>query len=182
MALRLVAVVLLALLVGGCGGRAVGRPGPTDTTTDGPLGAADGVIADDAGISPFDTGLPAIAKLDAGLLDAVQKAATDAAAKGITMRVTSGWRSKAYQQQLLDDAVRTYGGMNEARKHVATPDASHHITGKAVDIGPTNADDWLQRHGADYGLCQAYANEMWHFELVVAPGLTCPQPLPDAAS
>jgi D-alanyl-D-alanine carboxypeptidase len=174
MALRLVAVVLPALLVGGCAGS-------TGTATDGPLGAADGVIAGDAGISPFDTGQPAIAKLDARLLDAVQQATTDAAAKGITVRVTSGWRSKAYQQQLLDDAVRTYGSMAEARKHVSTPDASHHITGKAVDIGPTNADDWLQQHGADYGLCQAYRNEMWHFELLVAPGSTCPQPLADAA-
>ena len=28
---------------------------------------------------------------------------------------------------------------------------------------PTDADDWLIQHGSDYGLCQTYANEMWHF-------------------
>lgn len=51
----------------------------------------------------------------------------------------------------------------------------------AVDLGPTDADDWIGRHGAEYGLCQAYANEMRHFESLTEPGGECPPPLPDAA-
>jgi D-alanyl-D-alanine carboxypeptidase len=64
---------------------------------------------------------------------------------------------------------------------VNTPELSAHVTGDAVDIGPTDADSWLSQHGADYGLCQIYANEMWHFELATEPGGTCPAQLPDSA-
>ena len=48
---------------------------------------------------------------------------------------------------------------------MATPEASEHVKGEAVDLGPWAADDWLARHGAAYGLCRIYANEAWHFEL-----------------
>jgi LAS superfamily LD-carboxypeptidase LdcB len=146
-----------------------------------PLGDADGVIPDNGSVSPFDTSRAAIRNLDPALLAAVQQTARDAQAHGIAVKVTSGWRSKAYQQQLLDDAVHKYGSLEQARQFVNTPDKSTHVTGKAVDLGPTDADDWVNRHGAEYGLCQAYSNEMWHFELLTKAGGQCPQPLPDAA-
>jgi D-alanyl-D-alanine carboxypeptidase len=159
-----------ALLVSACG-----------TSAAAPLGDGDGVIADNNSISPFDTSRAAIRNLDPALLAAVQQAARDAQERGITVKITSGWRSRSYQQQLLDDAVRKYGTLAAARQYVNTPDKSTHVTGKAVDIGPTDADDWVNRHGADYGLCQAYSNEMWHFELLTKPGGQCPPQLPDAA-
>ncbi|WP_188305633.1 M15 family metallopeptidase [Streptomyces sp. CBMA123] len=90
------------------------------------------------------------------------------------MSVTSGWRSKAYQQRLLDKAVEKYGSLERARQFVNTPEKSAHVAGKAVDLGPTNADYWLIQHGARCGLCQVYSNEVWHFELLTAPGGTCP--------
>jgi hypothetical protein len=34
-----------------------------------------------------------------------------------------------------------------------------------VDIGPSDAEAWLSEHGAEYGLCQIYSNEPWHYEL-----------------
>ena len=132
-------------------------------------------------VDPFDDGHPAIAGLRSGLRVALQDAARDAEARGIDMWVTSGRRSTAYQQELLDQAVARYGSLAEALRYVASPDTSSHVTGDAVDLGPTQADDWMIRHGADYGLCQTYANEMWHFELATAPGGTCPAPRPDAA-
>lgn len=138
----------------------------------------DGEITDD--ITPFDTGYPAINKLDTALLVAAQKAATDARGR-VEFMVTSGWRSKAYQQRLLDEGVEKYGSLEEARKFVNTPEKSAHVSGKAIDIGPTRADDWLIQHGSDYGLCQAYSNEMWHFELLTSPGGECPAPLPNSA-
>jgi hypothetical protein len=58
---------------------------------------------------------------------------------------------------------------------------SHHVTGHAVDIGPVDAASWLVQHGSDYGLCQVYANELWHFELVTTPGGQCRPLLPDAS-
>ena len=37
--------------------------------------------------------------------------------------------------------------------------------GDAVDIGQSDATAWLSEHGAEYGLCQTYSNEPWHYEL-----------------
>jgi zinc D-Ala-D-Ala carboxypeptidase len=48
---------------------------------------------------------------------------------------------------------------------VATADTSRHVSGNAVDIGPFDATAWLSHHGAEYGLCQIYRNEPWHYEL-----------------
>lgn len=131
--------------------------------------------------TPFDTGHPAIANLEPALLQAVQQAATDAREDGVELLVTSGWRSAEEQQRLLDDAVDEYGSLEAASRFVKTPDESTHVSGTGVDIGPTDADDWLVRHGSRYGLCQTYANEMWHFELMTTPGGRCPPPLTDAS-
>ncbi|WP_426242788.1 M15 family metallopeptidase [Nocardioides sp. LHG3406-4] len=147
-------------------------------------GRASGVDSPGRGgpLTPFDVDRPAIARLDAGLLRAVQAAARDAEDDGIAFVVTSGWRSRAHQERLFAEAVTTYGSVQEASRFVAAPDASAHVTGHAVDIGPTDADSWLSQHGARYGLCQTFANEMWHFELAATPGGVCPVMLPDGSS
>lgn len=146
----------------------------------GPLGDDDGFIESGESISPFADELPAIAKLDPALREAMQAAAEAALADGFEFVVTSGWRSERYQQALFDEAVAEYGS-TEARRLVATSTTSAHVTGQAVDIGYTDANSWLSQHGADYGLCQIYANEMWHFELATTPGGECPPQLPDAS-
>ena len=89
----------------------------------------------------------------------------DAAKAGIEIGVNSGWRSREYQKQLFRDAVAKYGSQKEAARWVATPDASSHVSGDAVDIGPSRAAAWLSKHGAQYGLCRIYRNEPWHYEL-----------------
>ncbi|MET8159112.1 M15 family metallopeptidase [Sphaerisporangium sp. NPDC005289] len=191
----LAAVSLAAVTAGAgvaaftCGARCVAAvPGGTEIgrsirewSADPPLGAADGVVPDGGRLSPFDAGQPAVANLDPELLRAVRRAAKDAAREGVGVFLTTGWRSRAYQRRLLDEAIAKYGSEREAARYVATPERSRHVTGHAVDIGPTDADDWLSRHGARYGLCQMFANEMWHFELATTPGGTCPEMRPDAA-
>jgi hypothetical protein len=149
------------------------------TTSSGSTGVDGGEIPD--GAATLDDDLPAIAGLDPALADAVRQAAADAAADDIDFWVTSGWRSPAFQQSLLDQAVRKHGSLGEARKVVATPEKSAHVSGEAVDIGPTEGDYWLIQHGTDYGLCQVYSNEIWHFELLTEPGGTCPPMLDGAA-
>jgi zinc D-Ala-D-Ala carboxypeptidase len=58
---------------------------------------------------------------------------------------------------------------------VATPATSPHVSGDAVDVGPSAAAAWLSEHGAAYGLCQIYGNEPWHYELrPEAVTRTCP--------
>ncbi len=141
----------------------------------------DGSLADGQILTPFDVANPAVGRLDPHLLDAVQQAATAAAADGITLTITSGWRSPEFQQRLLDDAVATYGSFAAARQYVQTPEASKHVIGEAVDVGGLGADQWLIANGARFGLCQIYANELWHFELATDPGGACPPLLPNAA-
>lgn len=145
------------------------------------LGIAAPVPAARADVTPFDVTDPTIARLDPALLAAVQNAATAAAADGITMTITSGWRSPEFQQQLLDDAVATYGSLAAARQYVQTPQGSRHVVGEAVDVGGQGADQWLITNGPRFGLCQIYANEVWHFELAADPDGNCPPLLPDAA-
>jgi D-alanyl-D-alanine carboxypeptidase len=127
------------------------------------LGEAGGAVPD--GTTVFDGEVPGVAKLDPGLLGALRRAATDAADDGVEFVVDSGWRSPAYQEQLLREAVSKYGSEEEAARWVATATTSAHVSGRAVDIGPSDAAAWLSGHGAAYGLCQIYGNEPWHYEL-----------------
>jgi len=127
------------------------------------LGEADGAVPD--GATVFDDELPGVANLDSDLLGALRQAATDAADDGVEFFVDSGWRSPEYQEQLLHEAVSKYGSEEEAARWVATPNMSAHVSGDAVDIGQFDATAWLSEHGAEYGLCQIYSNEPWHYEL-----------------
>ena len=79
-------------------------------------------------------------------------------------------------------AVVTYGSRKKAARWVATPSTSAHVSGDAVDIGPSDAQAWLSEHGAEYGLCQTYINEPWHYELrLEATHHGCPTPYADPA-
>jgi D-alanyl-D-alanine carboxypeptidase len=169
-------MLVIALAALGCGAK-----GPTERASTGLLHVlTTGHVG--AGVSgPFDTGRATIRNLDPHLLAALQDATRDAQGDGVKLVVTSGWRSRAHQQRLFDEAVRKYGSVGEALRYVSTPNTSAHVTGDAVDIGPTEGDRWLRRHGAAYGLCQIYANEIWHYELATTPGGRCPDLLPDAS-
>jgi D-alanyl-D-alanine carboxypeptidase len=129
----------------------------------GALGEADGAVPD--GATVFEDGIPGVANLDAELLGALRQAATEAVDEGVELLVDSGWRSRKYQRRLLREAVSEYGSKEEAARWVATPRTSPHVSGDAVDIGPSDATAWLSEHGAKYGLCQIYGNEPWHYEL-----------------
>lgn len=156
---------------------------PADALSIGP-GAVDttgGWLPDGTMISPFDTANPILSQLDPALLQAVQDAARAAEAQGVPLMVTSGWRSRGFQQRLFDNAVQTYGSVDAAAALVATPEVSRHVTGQAIDIGPVEADRWLIANGRQFGLCQIYANEIWHFELAADVNGTCPPLLPNAA-
>jgi D-alanyl-D-alanine carboxypeptidase len=140
-----------------------GDHGGTTTEADGAVTEADGALPD--GVTVFDDRYPGVTNLDPDLLRALREAATAAAEDGINFYVNSGWRSPEYQDQLLREAVAEYGSEEEAARWVATADTSPHVSGDAVDIGHSDAAAWLSGHGAEYGLCQIYRNEPWHYEL-----------------
>ncbi|GHH44992.1 M15 family metallopeptidase [Streptomyces candidus] len=150
--------------------------GPAERPGSGPraaAGRADGVVPE--GVTVFDDTFPAVSRLDPDLRKALRRAARDAADAGVEFHVNSGWRSPAYQNRLLREAVSKYGSEEEASRWVASAATSPHVSGDAVDIGRSGATRWLSRHGAAYGLCQIYGNEPWHYELrTEAVGSTCP--------
>ena len=185
----LVAVVAIAAALGhqSAGSSSSTTPAATDPASAAPapradlrrpLGEADGAVPE--GTTVFDDEVPGVANLDPALLAALRRAASDAARDGVSFVVDSGWRSPAYQEHLLRQAVATYGSERAAARWAATPATSAHVSGDAVDLGPADGRDWLSRNGAAYALCRIYGNEPWHFELrpeAAAGG--CPPPYRD---
>jgi hypothetical protein len=141
------------------------------------LGALGGVLAEATGSAPR----PSPTALDPDLQARFDEAAAAAAAEGVTLQITSGWRSAAEQQAIVEQTVQQYGSADEAHRFVLPPERSAHVQGLAIDVGPVAGAAWLDAHGAAYGLCRTYANETWHFEPVIAPGGTCPAMRPDSS-
>lgn len=109
-------------------------------------------------------------------------AAMDAAeADDIEMSLTSGYRTCDYQQGLFEEKVDEYGSVEEASVWALPPDESNHVKGVALDVGPGPAADWLEAHGAQFGLCRTMSWEWWHFEFNQewADSGACPEPAPE---
>jgi LAS superfamily LD-carboxypeptidase LdcB len=105
--------------------------------------------------------------------------AARAAAKleGVTLYISSGFRTLERQRYLFNRALKRHGSYEEAVKWVAPAEISRHPRGLAMDINyprdPMGAK-WLEIYGYRYGLCRVFENEWWHFEAVIVPGETCP--------
>lgn len=131
------------------------------------------------GVAP--TGVGDLAGLQPAVRRAVDRAVAAAAADGVELRVTSGWRSAEHQRRLHEAAVVKYGSRERARRWVLPPEESQHVRGGAVDFGPEAGAAWLDEHGVRFGLCRRYDNEPWHFELLAAAkGSDCPPREPHA--
>ncbi len=174
------AVAAAVLTLAGCATAGASDGGKSGTglpvTRLTPLGDDDGFVPEGEGLDPAED-VPALSGLDPDLLAAVREAAGAALEEdGIEVLVTSGWRSERYQRFLLESAVGVYGSEEEAARWVASPEDSSHVTGAAVDVGRTDAAYWFAQHGARFGLCQTYANEVWHYELTVEPCRSRPAP------
>ena len=106
--------------------------------------------------------------------------AAQAAAKkeGLSLQITSGYRSLSRQKYLFDQAIKKYGSYKDAAKWVSPPEISHHPLGLAIDVNyPKNPETakWLEINGYKFGLCRVFKNEWWHFEGNIAPGWKCPK-------
>ena len=111
-------------------------------------------------------------------------AAQSAAKKvGVTLAITSGFRSYSTQAGLFKEALKKYGSVAAASKWVLPPELSHHVLGLALDINYPNdpkSTKWLELNGSKFGICRVYTNEWWHFEGATAPGGRCPKLVADA--
>ena len=178
---------LLVVIVATAAGLGYQSPGSSSSTASSPSTDASPVDiprsepGEPAGaVTVSDDELPAVANLDPELRDALRQATNDAADDGVRLVVNSGWRPAEHQERLRREAVAKYGSEAEAARWVATAEQSPHVSGDAVDIGPSAATAWLSAHGAGHGLCQIYANEPWHYELrPAARDLGCPPMYPD---
>lgn len=119
--------------------------------------------------------------LDPGLAAALDAAVAAARRAGYDLSVTSGFRTVAEQEALLAEAIAEYGP-TEALRWVFPPEKSMHVQGLAVDVGDAPAAEWLDAHGARFGLCRTLAWEWWHFEWRAAwqASSTCPRLADDA--
>jgi len=181
--------LLLAATLAGCStaeagalAQSAGEPGRAPQGAAEPADPGDAGLTDDDGYIPegsslaLDSDLPAVTRLSPKLLSALrdaQAAMTQGGERG-GIAIADGWRSERYQEYLFAQAVRQYGSAEEAQKWVKRGNDSAHVAGDAVDIADAGAMDFLNRFGNEWGLCQVYANEAWHFELRTSPGGQCP--------
>lgn len=189
---RLIGAALSLLLAATLAGCSTAGSGPLAQSVGAPAPAPDGGaeagsldgsgLTDDDGYIPdgsaldLDSDHPAVTRLSPALLSALRdaQAGMKADGDGADITIADGWRSERYQEHLFAQAVQHYGSEEEALKWVKRGADSAHVRGDAVDIADAGAMDFLNRFGNEWGLCQVYANEAWHFELRTDPGGECP--------
>lgn len=84
-----------------------------------------------------------------------------------SLRIVSGYRPRAEQERLWQDALRRYGSPQRARRWVAPPGTSRHERGIAADLAGDLACAHAQARR--YGLYFPMSWEPWHIELAPWP-------------
>jgi D-alanyl-D-alanine carboxypeptidase len=114
--------------------------------------------------------------------DSLEEMAAAAAAEGVTLLVSSTYRSYAYQEAVYQRNVQEMG-QAAADRESARPGYSQHQTGLVVDFGSiddsfadTPAGRWLPVHGSRFGWSLSFPSgyesatgyrwESWHYRYV----------------
>lgn len=120
--------------------------------------------------------------LRAGAEGALEKMAAAARKDGVTLLVSSSYRSYDYQKTVYERNVREMG-KDAADRESARPGTSQHQLGTAVDFGSitdefalTLAGKWLVLHAGEYGwslsfpegleAVTGYRWESWHYRYI----------------
>ena len=128
--------------------------------------------------------------VDARIYTPLQEMFNAASASGLNMYVREGYRSREYQQTIMNNRVQQYQSqgysysqaVQMARQYVAIPGRSEHELGICVDINAVNSaysDDvytWLDENAYKYGFVKRYPQnksditgisyEPWHYRYV----------------
>jgi soluble lytic murein transglycosylase-like protein len=83
---------------------------------------------------------------------------------GLTLSITSGYRSDAEQAVLF--------AAHPDPKWVAPPGESLHRLGNELDLGPPTAYGWLAANAKRFGFIERYSWEPWHFGYSLNAGST----------
>jgi D-alanyl-D-alanine carboxypeptidase len=114
--------------------------------------------------------------------EAFNEMAAAAAREGVVFTVGSAYRSAAYQAQVYEREVRTYG-QETADRQSARPGTSQHQLGLVADFAPiddafakTPASQWLLRNAGRFGFSLSFPDgyeevtgyrwESWHYRYV----------------
>jgi len=93
---------------------------------------------------------------------AFDRMAAAAAADGVTLIVSSAYRTNAEQAVLF--------AAHPDSKWVAPPGVSLHRFGTELDLGPASAYGWLAANAARFHFTQRYGWEPWHYGFTLNPG------------
>jgi len=85
---------------------------------------------------------------------------------GVTVTITSGYRSDAEQAALFR--------ANPDPRWVAPPGKSLHRCGTELDLGPPSAYGWLAANAPRFGFIKRYSWEPWHFGFTGGPAPCAP--------
>jgi len=95
--------------------------------------------------------------------DAVVAMAAAAGADGVALQVDSGFRSDGFQKRVLEGLLADGRPFLNAVRWTAPPGYSEHVTGRALDFVPSDADfkdtpayQWLRQHAADFCFTESY--------------------------
>ena len=95
--------------------------------------------------------------------DAVVAMAAAAREDQIALSIDSGFRSFGFQKRILEKLLAEARPFLNAIRWTAPPGYSEHITGRAVDFVPSDADfkdvpayQWLRKHAADFCFTESY--------------------------
>lgn len=93
---------------------------------------------------------------------AFDRMAAAARAAGLSLSITSGYRSDAEQAKLY--------AQNPDPRWVAPPGQSLHRLGTELDLGPPAAYGWLAANAGRFGFVKRYSWEPWHFGYTLNAG------------
>ena len=125
-------------------------------------------------------------------VEAELRVMADAAkAEGLTLLVSSAYRTYDYQKMLYERNVKQMG-KEAADRESAPPGTSQHHLGTAIDFGSiedsyaeTKPGKWLAAHAAEYGFSLSFPEgyepvtgyrwECWHYRYIGKPAVTLQQ-------
>ncbi len=110
----------------------------------------------------------------------------DAQKEGLTLMISSAYRSYVYQKMLFEREVKLYG-LETAERESARPGTSQHQLGVTIDFGSisddyadTPAGKWLLENAWKYGFSLSYPKgyewltgyrpEVWHYRYITPLG------------
>ena len=127
------------------------------------LGVADGRLPD--GVTVADDTYPAVAEPRPGAAGGALRSVGRGWVPASTVQRQRRLALPRYEEQLLDEAVATYGSRAAAARWVATPATSSHVWGTRWTSRTPTTRPGSRGTAPGTGCARVFRNEPWHYEL-----------------